>query len=105
MPKTESMLKKIDALPFDEFAKKKNRRLVDSQVEYALYLSAVHGVANAQMFYLTNRITNDWSKNPVANKPDYIEAIREMLSPFRRENPDRIAIDTGKSPTEVGTSP
>jgi hypothetical protein len=82
MPKTTP----IPALSYEEFTDELNRPLVDKQVEYALYLNSIKGVATAQMFYLINRLRSDYAKNPEPGRADPMEKIRQLV-----ESNDRMA--------------
>jgi hypothetical protein len=76
MPKSEPK----DCLTFEDFKKRSKRKTADLQVEYALYKSAVKGVATAQIFYLINRLREDYQKSPEPLQADQMSFIGALAT-------------------------
>ena len=60
---------------------KKNKEVVDLEVENALLKSALSGNITAQIFWLKNRKAKEWrEKVEIANNAEELNKVRELLT-------------------------
>ena len=80
-------------LELDEFKTKNGREAADLHVEHALYKTAIGGNATAQIFYLTNRLSMQWHKNPEPKGEDPMAVIRQLVESNKRIAADVLSAD------------
>lgn len=67
-------------------ALKKNKDMVDFEVENALYKNAMNGNVTAQIFWLKNRRKNKWrDKVEYEANTDELNKVKELLSKIESE--------------------
>ena len=68
---------------------KKNKEIVDFEVENALLKSAMEGNVTAQIFWLKNRKKNEWrEKIELPTNPNEISKVQELLNKIKDEAND-----------------
>lgn len=67
-------------------ALKKNKDIVDYEVENALLKNAMEGNVTAQIFWLKNRKKNEWrEKVEIPTNPNELNKVRELLDKIEDE--------------------
>ena len=67
-------------------ALKKNKDIVDFEVENALLKSAMEGNVTAQIFWLKNRKKNEWrEKIEIPTNPQELSKVEELLTKIKDE--------------------